>query len=744
MTMATQHSAFTEQQPKTDKPRFAAIVIIYAREMRDQLRDRRTLFTIALLPIMLYPLVGTLLLQIAQFTRQHTTTVCIVGAANIQGVPPLFDGEAFSEDYTTGSNNLKLLLRSDDDLNAGDTLPEATARWVRDGSFDAVVIFPDDFSLPQPDNAASTKKVKVLYNVASDESQIALNRVTNILGRWKADWVSKSLEASGVDLKMLEPFGLDDVDLAPERTREAAFWSKMLPFIMLVWAMTGAFYPAIDLVAGEKERGTLETLLCSPALRSEIVWGKLGAVASFSMLTAMLNAGSMLVTSSFVFQQIAVGGATVGAPPIVPMLWLFVALIPLSCLFSALALAVAAMARSSKEGQYYLMPLMMVTLPLVLLPMLPGMSLSAGTSLIPVTGMFLLVRSLVEGQYGEALMHLPMVFGVTAGCLWLAVTWAKRQFETEAVLFGGQEQWELGLWVRHLWRDRQPVATTAQAYACGAIILVALFFGRLAATTVPDDLAGITKMILSPQLGLILAPALLMSVMLTTSIRTSLRIRLPHWFSLPMAVALGVTLHPLYLALGRWIEYTYPVSEEAKQAMLPFVQQIETVPWLSIVFLMAFIPAVCEELAFRGFIFGGLIRQGGRLRAIVVTALMFGISHGFLQQSIAASCMGVLLGWIAFRTGSVLPCILLHFTNNALSVSMSRLVDSGLPGIELFLTSTQDGPTYQPLWFLLSIGLAITLLLYFATVRSPIDESNISATTPEPTANGTTTNTSIA
>ena len=742
--MATQHSAFTEQQPKTDKPRFAAIVIIYAREMRDQLRDRRTLFTIALLPIMLYPLVGTLLLQIAQFTRQHTTTVCIVGAANIQGVPPLLDGEAFSEDYTTGSNNLKLLLRSDDDLNAGDTLPEATARWVRDGSFDAVVIFPDDFSLPQPDNAASTKKVKVLYNVASDESQIALNRVTNILGRWKADWVSKSLEASGVDLKMLEPFGLDDVDLAPERTREAAFWSKMLPFIMLVWAMTGAFYPAIDLVAGEKERGTLETLLCSPALRSEIVWGKLGAVASFSMLTAMLNAGSMLVTSSFVFQQIAVGGATVGAPPIVPMLWLFVALIPLSCLFSALALAVAAMARSSKEGQYYLMPLMMVMLPLVLLPMLPGMSLSAGTSLIPVTGMFLLVRSLVEGQYGEALMYLPMVFGVTAGCLWLAVTWAKRQFESEAVLFGGQEQWELGLWVRHLWRDRQPVATTAQAYACGAIILVALFFGRLAATTVPDDLAGITKMILSPQLGLILAPALLMSVMLTTSIRTSLRIRLPHWFSLPMAVALGITLHPLYLALGRWIEYTYPVSEEAKQAMLPFVQQIETVPWLSIVFLMAFIPAVCEELAFRGFIFGGLIRQGGRLRAILVTALMFGISHGFLQQSIAASCMGVLLGWIAFRTGSVLPCILLHFTNNALSVSMSRLVDSGLPGIELFLTSTQDGPTYQPLWFLLSIGLAITLLLYFATVRSPIDESNISEITPEPTANGTTTKTSIA
>ena len=726
--MSSQQTSGTQQIPMSDKPRFSAVTLIYMREMRDQLRDRRTLFTIALLPIVLYPLLGTLLLQIAQFTREHTTTVCIVGVEHIHGVPPLLDGDEIAARYTGETSKLKLVLRSDDDLEPDDTLSEASARWVRDGTFDAVLVFPEHFSEANSESEERNSSVQVLYNIASDESQIALSRITTIMGKWKAAWVGQSLGALGIEMSMLEPFELVDVDLAPERTREAAFWSKMLPFIMLVWAMTGAFYPAIDLVAGEKERGTLETLLCSPALRSEIVWGKLGAVASFSMLTAILNAGSMLVTSSFVLKQVAVGGATVGSPPLVPMLWLFVALLPLSCLFSALALAVAAMARSSKEGQYYLMPLMMVTLPLVLLPMLPGMDLSGGTSLIPVTGMFLLVRALVEGQYGDALVHLPLVFGVTAGCLWLAVTWAKRQFENEAVLFGGQEQWEFGLWVKHLWRDRQPVATTSQAYACGAIILVALFFGRLAATTVPDDLAGMTKMILSPQLGMILAPALLMSVVLTTSIRTSLRVRWPHWLCLPLAVALGVTLHPLYLVLGRWIEYTYPVSEEATQAMLPLVEQIETVPWLNLVFLMAFIPAVCEELAFRGFIFGGLLRQRGRLRAIVVTALMFGISHGFLQQSIAAACMGVLLGWIALRTGSVLPCILLHFTNNALSVSMSRMADSGFPGIDFFITSTQDGPAYQPLWFMLSIGLAMTLLLYFATVRAPGSESDTSNT----------------
>ena len=717
-----------EDKPLNDvavvKPRFSAILLIYAREMRDQLRDRRTLFTIALLPIMLYPLVGTLLLQIAQFTRDHSSTVCLVGADNLVDVPPLVEGDAFVSKYSEQTSNLKLLVygvENDEDSS----IARETARWVREGTFDAVVVVPSAFRDPELRRTSEAAAIRVLYDVASDESAIAQNRLTEILSAWRVDWIKASLVDSGIDIGMLEPFQVDEIDLAPDRTREAAFWSKMLPFVMLVWAMTGAFYPAIDLVAGEKERGTLETLLCSPALRSEIVWGKLGAVASFSMLTALLNAGSMLVTSAFVFQQIGVGGASIGSPPLVPMLWLLVALVPLSALFSALALAVAAMARSSKEGQYYLMPLMMITLPLVLVPMLPGMSLSAGTSLIPVSGMFLLVRTLVEGQYTEALLHLPMVFGVTAGCLWLAVTWAKRQFDNEAVLFGGQEQWELGLWVRHLWRDRQTVATPAQAYACGAIILVALFFGKLAVTTVPSTQAGLTKLILAPQLGMILTPALLMAVMLTTSLRKSLRIRMPHGLTLPMAVLLGITLHPMYVMLAQWISYTYPISEEALRSMQPFTEQMQNAPWISIIFLMAFIPAVCEELAFRGFIFGGLVRQKGRFRAVMVTAIMFGVSHGVLQQSIAATIMGVLLGWIALRTGSVLPGMLIHFTNNTLSVSMERIASSNWAGTEWFITTSHGDPVYQPLWLVVSIGLAITLLLCFAALRPRFDESKV-------------------
>ncbi len=735
--MTSWFTAKQHEETISGKPRLHAIWLIYAREMRDQLRDRRTLFTIAILPILLYPLVGTLLLQIAQFTRQHPTSICLVGTDHLQGVPPLLQGDHFAEALLDDKSNLNVLNYRWQDISADRNVTDEAARWIREGSFDVVVVFPPAFADPEK-RTEPESSVQLLYNVGSDQSMVARDRVTAILNRWRGGWVQDRLVESGIDIDMLNPFHLSDRDIAQERTREAAFWSKLLPFIMLVWAMTGAFYPAIDLVAGEKERGTLETLLCSPALRSEIVWGKLGAVTTFSMLTAILNAGSMLVTSSFVFQQMGVGGGAIGAPPMAPMLWLLVALIPLASLFSALALAVAAMAKSSKEGQYYLMPLMMVTLPLVLLPMLPGTTLSAGTSLIPVTGMFLLVRALVEGQYYFALLHLPMVVGVTAGCLWLAVTWARRQFDSESVLFGGGDQWELSLWVRHLWRDRQTAASPAQAYACGAIILVALFFGKLAVTQVPEGLAGISQMILMPQIGMILAPALLMATMLTTSLRSSLRIRMPHWTTLPLAILLGVTLHPMYVMLAEWISYTYPISEQAAAAMKPFTDQIGAAPWLTVLFLMALVPAICEELAFRGFIFGGLVRHRGRLRAVVITALLFGISHGVLQQSIAATIMGLLLGWIALRTGSVLPSILVHFTNNALSISMERIAESQWDGAAMFLTSTETGPSYQPMWIVTSVGIALTCMLYFATLPPRVDEAetdyiDIDGTITDPT-----------
>jgi len=724
---------------ESQKPRWSNVWLIYAREMRDQSRDRRTLFTIIVLPILLYPMLGMLLLQIAQFSREYPTVVCVVGGEHLDGLPPLLADDGFAKELRDNHQNQKQKQKQSievvryrwDEYATKDLLKLASEAWVRDAIYDIVIIVPPEMTSGIVRSADGDESItlgpaaanlELVFNIASDQSLVARDRVSEILNRWRERWVTALMSSRNLEMSLLQPFGVVSRDIAPTSVRDAAFWSKMLPFIMLVWAMTGAFYPAIDLVAGEKERGTLETLLCSPALRGEIVWGKLLAVTTFSMMTAILNVGSMLVTSALVFRQMA--SAALGAseafssPPLIPLLWLIVALLPLSALFSAVALAVAAMAKSSKEGQYYLMPLMMVSMPLVLLPMMPGTTLSMGTSLIPVTGMFLMVRTLVEGQYSSALMHLPMVLGVTLGALCLATRWARRQFETESVLFAGGDQWEFSQWARRLWQDRRSVATPGQAYVAAALVLIALFFGKLAVTTMPQTFAGMAQLIIVPQIGLILAPTLLMAIICTRSLRLSLRLTMPSSpITLPIAVIFAVTLHPILVLLASWISAIYPISEAAIESLKPFTDQIASAPWILVVLLMAVLPGVCEELAYRGFMFGGLAREGSPVRAIMITAVVFGISHGVLQQSISATCMGLILGWIAWQTGSVIPGILVHATSNALSLSMSRIADLDIRGLNLFIRTASDGVEYQPIWTMIAGCLAICCLIYFGFCR---------------------------
>ncbi len=158
-------------------------------------------------------------------------------------------------------------------------------------------------------------------------------QVEQIVDAWKSEIVHDNLVASHVPANVSHPFELQPHDVAERRAQEALMWSKVLPFVLFIWALTGAFYPAVDLCAGEKERGTLETLLSSPAARTEIVWGKLLTVMTFSAATALLNLSSLGMTARYVMAQLSmmpIGdlGEGMQLPPLPSLLWLVVALDP--------------------------------------------------------------------------------------------------------------------------------------------------------------------------------------------------------------------------------------------------------------------------------------------------------------------------------------------------------------------------------------------------------------------------------
>ena len=715
------------------------VKLVLHREVRDQLRDRRTLFMIAVLPLLLYPLLGMSMFQVLQFVSEHATRVRVVGAEQLPPTPQLIDGDCFAAALFSDPSRAKLLevapaqaeLAANPPLDAEQTKAQVSAlarRWVQQGECEAVVYFPPDFaerlaafreSLARREAASAAGQEltvpspEVFFNTAKEKSQITHNRVTLVLDRWREEIGRQNLGASHLPESAAKPFKVAEHDVAAEGGhRDAAVWSKLLPFLLLIWALTGAFYPAIDLCAGEKERGTLETLLSSPAERSEIVWGKLLTVMSFSMASAVLNLLSVGVTGKFVVGMLA---KQVGPPPPLTPLWLVIALVPMSALFSALCLALAAFARSSKEGQYYLMPLMLVTMPLVILPMAPGVELTLGNSLIPVTGVVLLLRAMLEGNYWHALPYVAPVAIVTLGCCLWAIRWAVDQFNSESVLFRESERLDIGLWLRHLLRDRGDTPSTAMAIFCGVLILLVQFFMNFAVqASMPEakDFHDLLQLVMITQLAVVLTPALLMTVMLTRSPRQTLLIRKPPFASLSAAVLLAVFLHPVAARFGDLVQYLYPVNKQLTERLGEMMSQTP-LAWL--LFLMAFTPAICEELAFRGFILSGLRHVGHKWWAIVISSLFFGILHGILQQSIITATVGMVIGFIAVQTGSLFPCAMFHMTHNSLTILAATFNPKDLgrnPFPEWFAQTSAEG-AYAFGWPAVALGAAASLALLF-------------------------------
>jgi sodium transport system permease protein len=388
---------------------------------------------------------------------------------------------------------------------------------------------------------------------------------------------------------------------------------------------------------------------------------------AFSMVTSALNLVCVAVTGGLVFRQMA----GFGGPPAMAAVWLVLALLPVSALFSALCLALASFARSTKEGQYYLMPLMMLTLPLAVIPMAPGVELSLGNALIPVSGIVLLLKTLLEESYGQALQYVPVVLAVTFAACWLSVRWAVEQFNTESVLFRESERFDVRLWFQHLRCDRAPLPSAGEGVFCGLVIVAIVFVFRVAAAP-PRDFNDLVRTTMALQLAAVFAPAVIMAVMLTSRPRQTLLLKLPRWRMVPAAAVLAVSLHPFIVALAAFVLWLYPIAPEVRAELEKQGLFASGNLWM-LLLVIAAIPAICEELAFRGFILSGCRSLGNSRRAIVVSAILFGFVHFPLQQSISAFVAGLVLGYLAVRSGSLLPGVVFHFLNNAVLVLAAKI-----------------------------------------------------------------------
>ena len=725
------------------------ISLIFHREVRDQLRDRRTLFMIAVLPLLLYPALGLGMMQLTVMFREQPRTVVVLGADDLPAEPALVEQDRFAVRWFPESSGAtaaaRLVVITDQpgsaervtaqNKNVNAPLLLARAQGIREvlhhddrrageqfgnSGLHAVVIVPPGFAknlarvqeqLEQRQEGAGIDanypRPEIVYNKADEKSHITHNRVMDVLEKWEAAIRESWLKLARLDPKLTQPIMPKPVDVALDEQISAGIWSKLFPALLVIMSVTGAFYPAIDLVAGEKERGTMETLLICPATRTEIVLGKFFTVMLFSCATALLNLASMGLTGKHIAGMAPAGALSqardLGLPPLSALAWIVLLLIPLAALFSALCLALATFARSSKEGQYYLTPLLMVTLGLTMFCLSPTVDLTPQYSVLPVVGAALLLKGLLLSPLhaGALYVYVGPVLVTSLGYSALALWWAIDQFKREEVLFREGERFELRLWVRHLLRDKEPLPSFSEAVFCFVLIMLLQFFAmgflkeRLSPSAA-DDASLMLKVMLVQQLAIIACPALMMGLMLTTSVRETFRFHWPGWTMLGVACVLSLVMHPLSVEVLSRLQWFFgDLPPEFVKPMLAMSDA--NLPLWFVLLTFAVAPAFCEEVAFRGFMLSGLARHGRFALAVGLSSVAFGVMHMVPQQVFNASLLGLVLGTLAIRSNSLIPCIVFHFINNALGVLNRRFGAklSNLPGLDKFVAIDDGSLRYR-------------------------------------------------
>jgi sodium transport system permease protein len=724
--------------------RWPIIRLIWLRELRDQLRDRRTIFMVAVLPILIYPLLGVGVFQVAAVGRRPNV-VGVYGSSHLPGAAPagadvhpaqavawlsatpppaggaggvarvagaaaLADiaGQVLDRDepplLRLDRENEKVFLPAYLDPAGDEAVPlevrplpwpdgvpdapgpgEDRDAWLKrfDGPLDArevtlLLIVPPGFD---GDLAQGGRPELYLRSRAGDErSRQTGNRVRAILDQWNKRLAQVRLLRHGLPADADEVFAVHDPERAQPPSRQAAQMLsealvRIFPFLLVTWALTGALYPAVDLCAGEKERGTMETLLISPASREEIVYGKFLTIWVFSGTTALLNLTSMGVTTAALSGRLPLDLLRPAA-----LAWSVLLVLPLSAFFSAVCLAVGAYARSTKEGQYYLMPLFLITMPLIFLTVVPGVELNAFYAMVPITGVALLLQQLMTPGGLEKVW--PYFVPVLAPLLlygWLALRWAVSQFQREEVLFREAERLDLGLWLRRLFREKEPLPSAGQAVFCAGLILAlrGLSLGL-----------GARWLLLHAAIDLVAyvaAPPLLMALLLTTRPRYGLGLRWPPAQALLSA---GVLVLLLVLPLAELSRFLLEQFRDVRQLLTettPVAELMQAAhrgegapgpPWALVLVLVLLAP-VCEELAFRGFILTGLRQRFHPWTAILLSSLLFAVSYLNVFQFLPTFILGVVLGVVATRSRSVLPGMLFHLGYNALWAAPVVVPDLG-------------------------------------------------------------------
>lgn len=395
--------------------------LVYRKEILDILRDRRTLISMLVVPLLAMPAIifgmSELMMRMVEQARTDRATVMILGA---EYAPTIVE--------RLGRNPLLEIVEPAEDYQ----------EQISDKNLRAAIEFPKHFeSRLAAEDMSADLRVTTYYHDGEIRSEFARSTLESALTSFRKDKIAERLLARNVDKQLLEPFESSSLNVASERAVRGEGFGGLIPYMIILLTLQGAIYPATDTTAGEKERGTIETILASPVSRTSLALGKFFMVLTVALCTSILallslGVSSRIFASSDRADLAMQAGMSMAMPPeaVVAMLLM---VLPVAVMFSALLLALALMAKSYKEAQTYTQPLVMVAILPAIASIIPGVELNLKLALIPILNVSLASKQLLSGNYEWN--WIAIIFASSCVYAAIAIAYAAFNFRRESVLF---------------------------------------------------------------------------------------------------------------------------------------------------------------------------------------------------------------------------------------------------------------------------------------------------------------------
>ncbi|WP_283592709.1 ABC transporter permease subunit/CPBP intramembrane protease [Paraclostridium bifermentans] len=668
---------------------------IFKKEILDILRDKKTIFMMIILPIILYPILMVGMTQVMSMSMNSIEKKNINIAFNENPNKALVSviDETNKERKKDNSEVGQIELKTTDNYK----------KDLKDGNIDAYININDKNGY---------LKFNVYIDSSENSSSIAQEEVEKILNTYKEELVENKLKESGLDTKStLEPLSYKTLDVAKNEEVAGHLIGQILPFVLIMGLLMGAIYPAIDVMAGEKERGTLETLFTLPITNLELVMGKYLAVSLCAVVSAILNILSIFITMAFLLAtqgmvsemgMISIDYAQMILPGIITLICV--------CLFamvvSAVSMCVCSLAKSFKDAQNYITPVTLFVMIPSYVSMVPTIELDSFTATIPVVNISLLIKSVLTFNSNISLIALVLLSNLVF--VIIAVLLLSKMFNSEEILFGSSKNFALLEKRSNIKKGTMPsVADGVTLYSVEVVLLI--YVGSL--IQLKFGTAGIA----ATQIMIICMP-LIFAWYIKSDFKNTFNIKIPKIQHVLGGIILWGGVFVVINLISQILLYLFPQNMQVVEGLNEALKVDDSV--LLNLIVIAVMPAICEEMFFRGFVFTSFTQskeKKAQLWGVIFSGILFGFMHIDFIRVIPTSILGIALGYAVYKSKSIFIPMIMHFLNNSISVfAMHSTKSDGLIG-KLNEALTIDFSNFEA--FKLIMLIIVSLILVFIGIK---------------------------